>query len=113
MYNVRGVPPMVRINANSWRRARMLSNTEMKMLAKLRAMMSMAMARRAAVPSPNCWVIRLTSIAGKATCMLVSRSVLGMVNTANGLRFLSSIAVISRVLGSTSSPSWACTSQML
>ena len=45
--------------------------------------------------------------------MLVSRSVLGMVNTARGFRFLSSIAVISRVLGSTSSPSWACTSQML
>ena len=113
VYNVRGEPPMVRISANSCRRARMLSNTEMKMLAKLRAMMSMAMARSAFVPSPNCWVMRFTSIAGRATCMLVSRNVLGMVKTASGLRFLSSMAVISRLLGSTSFSSWAWTSQML
>ena len=112
-YNVAGVPPMVRMSASSCLRARMLSSTEMKMLAKLSVMMSMAMARSADVPNPNCCVIRFTSMAGRATCMLVSRNTLGMVKTASGLRFLSSMAVISRVAGSTTSSSCAWTFQML
>ena len=104
---------MVRINASSWRRVLTLSSTEMKMLAKLRAMMNRAMARSAAVPNPNCCVMRFTSMAGRATCMLVSRRALGMVSTARGFRFLSNIAVISRVSGSRVSPSSRCTYQML
>jgi hypothetical protein len=65
----------------------MLSKTEMNMLAKLIAIIRSAMALRVAAPIPNCWFNRLISIAGRATCMLVSLSRLGSVRIAMGLRF--------------------------
>ena len=83
------------------------------MLAKLISMMSRAMDRKVFIPMPKFCVSRLISIEGRATCMLVSRMVLGIVRTASGLRFLSSTAVISRSSFSTTSPCPSWTSQMV
>ena len=103
---------MVRIKASSCRRARMLSSTEMKMLAKLRAMISMAMARSADAQSKLLrHAVHFDGRKGHLHVGVAQR--VGDGQDGEGLRFFRSMAVISRFSGSRTSPSSMWTYQML